>query len=60
MCSAILLLVMPALADDTKIAIFVPKAQEPYKSIYKEIVLGAHTADKTANTSITFEQFFVE
>jgi hypothetical protein len=51
---------MPAVAEDTKIAIFVPKAQQPYKSIYKEIVLGDHTAAKTANTSITFEQFFVE
>jgi hypothetical protein len=60
MCSAIFLFVMPAVAEDTKIAIFVPKAQQPYKSIYKEIVLGDHTAAKTANTSITFEQFFVE
>lgn len=46
-------------ADDGKIAIFFPKAQEPYKSIYQEIVDGTRYAASSHNGSIKIEPFIL-
>jgi putative ABC transport system substrate-binding protein len=42
-----------------KIAIFYPKAKEPYFSIYQEIIAGAVKAAKDYNPHISYEEFII-
>jgi len=58
--SLLYLFVSSAFADDERVAIFVPKAQEPYKSIYQEIVAGSQSAANDDAADIQFEQFILD
>jgi len=49
-----------AVADDGKVAIFFPKAQEPYKSIYQEIIAGSRNAANEHDGKVDVEQFILD
>jgi putative ABC transport system substrate-binding protein len=50
-----------AYAASTKtIAIFYPKAKEPYRSIYQEIISGSHNASRELKKNIRFESFIID
>jgi len=49
-----------AIADGGKVAIFFPKAQEPYKSIYQEIIDGSRNAAKAHEGKVEIEQFVLD
>ena len=51
-------LAMAANAD--KIAIFYPKAKEPYRSIYQEIISGSHSAAQDIQNQVLFNNFILE
>jgi len=40
-----------------KIAIFYPQAQEPYRSLYKEIIAGSQSKANENNSGVSFETF---
>lgn len=43
-----------------KVAIFYPKAKEPYRSIYQEIISGSTSASQEAHQQVHFENFILE
>jgi len=47
-------------APINKIAIFYPKAKEPYRSIYQEIISGSDSASIELKKSFSFEKFLIE
>ena len=47
-------------APTNKIAIFYPKAKEPYRSIYQEIISGSDSASLELKNNINFEKFIID
>lgn len=50
---------MASSLSPTKIAIFYPKAKEPYKSIYQEIIAGSQNQANNKSTPILFEHMTI-
>lgn len=43
-----------------KVAIFYPKAKEPYRSIYQEIISGSNSASQEIHQQVHFENFILK
>ncbi len=61
-CAAIFLLFVnrAAIADSEKIAVFLPVAQEPYKSIYQQVISGVRSAAEASASNVSVEAFLLD